>query len=507
MAQIFINQTALTFRLTIGENISDASRVLMRYRKPNGIEGYWTAVIEDAETGIVSYNAVKGLDDTGFWTIWTYIYYNDGTVTTSMPIQFGVYLEGKNYIAFPYGRLSGAAEETDMATEAFEITYDNTNSALVGTNVQDAIDEVDIKIDNFSTPDSEDVVYSNTTSGLSAVNVQAAIDEVDSTTDGIEALLAQSHQLLYVDSSRTDSYVEDGNINRPYKSLASAVSIAAAKAVIKVSAATYSDNIVLAGNVSLIGMGIGKTTLSGTISTGGSGNCSLKEFTSSGTITVFCDTVITNVKSTSSVNIAANVKAYNYDIAATAAHAVSVSSGLVIIENSTISTSANSSAIVHSGGTLVLENIEANNSAASNATVDSSGGSIRILSSILENAGGGYAADIDNGAISTAPNVLTNVINTGGVYAGTAYTVQEGIEGDAPSGSNFSKRPGDQIYYDNSSGLAATDIQAAIDEDLSDYGSGAPGTTPARIGARYYDTNGNVDYVWSGSAWRSIATS
>lgn len=62
--------------------------------------------------------------------------------------------------------------------EADDVSFDNTGSGLVATNVQAAIVEVNGKIPSISTPDAEDVDYDNTTSGLQATNVQAAIDEL-----------------------------------------------------------------------------------------------------------------------------------------------------------------------------------------------------------------------------------------------------------------------------------------------------------------------------------------
>jgi len=508
--KIYENQTALEIRLNLGEDLTDQiNRALIKFRKPNGFEGYWPAEVIDYEQGIIAYTfptSSLGLDDVGFWTFWAYLYYKDGSVIPGDPIQIGVYREGKTYIAFPYGRQSSDVEETEMAQEAYEILYDNSNSGLVAANVQDAIDEIDTELDNVTTPPASGVAYDNATSGLAATDVQAAIDEEDGIVDGITALIGQAHQLVYVDSNRVDTYTEDGNINRPYKTLAAAVGVVTGPAVIRIATGTYVGNIALAGNVNLIGMGIGKTILTGTLQTGASGNCSIKEMSLQNSFTILTDTVVSNVSSIASVNASADVRAYNFDIASTAAHALAVTAGLVIVENSAISTTDNASAIVHNGGDLVLENIEADNNSASNAAVDSSGGSIRILSSTLNNAGAGFAADLDNGATSGAPNVLMNVIHVGGISTGTAYTVQEGVEGGDPTGTNFSKRPGTQIGYDNTSGLAATDVQAAIDEDLVDFGAGAPGTTPARTGAMYYNTTADTLHVWNGSAWRSITT-
>jgi len=508
LVNIYKDQTSLQIRLTIGENLSVTTRVLIKYRKPNGLEGWYPATILDEATGVVAFDVVCGLNDVGFWTTWAYVYYEDGTVAPGDPTEFGVYKEGKKYVAFPYGEISAATEVTEMAQEAFEITYDNDNSTLIATNVQDAIDEEDAKVENFSTPISSDIIYDNSSSGLEATDVKAALDEIDSDVAGIELLISQANQIIYVDNSRTDSYIEDGTINKPYKTLAGAVAVAGDKAVIRVSAGTYTENIALAGNVNLIGMGIGKTILTGSITTGTTGNCSLKELSAQGVVNIQCDTVVTNVKSIASVNISSNVKAYNFDIASTVAHALSVTSGLVIIENSAISTTDNASAIVQNGGNLVLENIEADNNAASNATVDSSGGSIRILFSTLINSGAGLAADLENGAVSGTPNILMNVRHSGGISTGTAYTIQEGIEGIDPTGTNFSKRPATQIGFDNTeTGLVATEVQAAVDEGFSSIKSGTgsdPSYSPTNTPELFYRLDTNTLWIHNGTAWKSV---
>lgn len=69
-------------------------------------------------------------------------------------------------------------ESTDLYCEtvpstydADDVDYDNTESGLTATDVQDAIDEINSK-------DAGDISYDNTSSGLTATNVQDAIDEV-----------------------------------------------------------------------------------------------------------------------------------------------------------------------------------------------------------------------------------------------------------------------------------------------------------------------------------------
>ena len=63
--------------------------------------------------------------------------------------------------------------------EAERSTYDNCDSGLSATNVQDALDEVVSDIDSLS---ASDIAYSNSSSGLTATNAQDALDEVNSKT-------------------------------------------------------------------------------------------------------------------------------------------------------------------------------------------------------------------------------------------------------------------------------------------------------------------------------------
>ena len=72
---------------------------------------------------------------------------------------------------------------------AADITFNNTDTDLVATNVQDAIVEVDNKIpvvpENYA---ATNVTYNNAASGLSSVNAQGAIDELAATLNTLKGL-------------------------------------------------------------------------------------------------------------------------------------------------------------------------------------------------------------------------------------------------------------------------------------------------------------------------------
>ena len=103
------------------------------------------------------------------------------------------------------------AAEIAGKDEASEISYDNSTSGLVGTNVQTAIDEVEGRVDTAETNignnatalsnhladasdahDSSAISYDNTTSGLTATDAQGAIDEVEGRLDTAETNISNN---------------------------------------------------------------------------------------------------------------------------------------------------------------------------------------------------------------------------------------------------------------------------------------------------------------------------
>jgi len=102
---------------------------------------------------------------------------------------------------------TGAVVPTAGDYSGSDVTYDNTGSGLVATDVQNAIDEVNNKIpativESFNTRtgavlpvagdyEAEDITYDNTTSGLTATDTQAAIDELDNRLDNFSVAASQ----------------------------------------------------------------------------------------------------------------------------------------------------------------------------------------------------------------------------------------------------------------------------------------------------------------------------
>jgi len=94
MGKIFISQTDLTIRLKTFKNIANAQSVKIKYRKPNGIVGEWTATIADATNGIIEFNAFDGQIDTlGTWNIWAKIVDENGLISIGETSTFVAYKE------------------------------------------------------------------------------------------------------------------------------------------------------------------------------------------------------------------------------------------------------------------------------------------------------------------------------------------------------------------------------------------------------------------------------
>ena len=70
-------------------------------------------------------------------------------------------------------------------------------------------------------------------------------------------------KLLYVDKNRADSYTEDGSLDKPFKTISAAASIASSGATINVMAGSYVEDIIIPAGVSLTSNGLNQVTVLG----------------------------------------------------------------------------------------------------------------------------------------------------------------------------------------------------------------------------------------------------
>lgn len=96
MAKIFEGQNALRFEADTNVDITGAVGTLIKYIKPDGSSGTFSASIDDAENGIIYYDVVNTteLDQEGTWIMWAHVTFSDGRVAQGVPIRVKVFAEG-----------------------------------------------------------------------------------------------------------------------------------------------------------------------------------------------------------------------------------------------------------------------------------------------------------------------------------------------------------------------------------------------------------------------------
>lgn len=131
----------------------------------------------------------------------------DGVAVTSVTtggtaLKTGAFLINSNVLCILNG-LVLTVLVSEANADASDITFDNTGTGLLSTDVQNAIEEVYSAIPSIpATYDADDIVYDNTGSGLIATNVQDAIDEivmgsaVTVTADGVKTRSALLNELF-----------------------------------------------------------------------------------------------------------------------------------------------------------------------------------------------------------------------------------------------------------------------------------------------------------------------
>lgn len=95
MGKIYQGQTDLTIALTTEKDITGATETKIKFSKPNGVTGEWTATITNPTEGIIEYDVdADDIDVVGKYTIWAKITDSQGLVSYGEPSIFNVNKEG-----------------------------------------------------------------------------------------------------------------------------------------------------------------------------------------------------------------------------------------------------------------------------------------------------------------------------------------------------------------------------------------------------------------------------
>ena len=93
--RIFRGQSALRIVIKTFCDLSNVLTVVIRFQKPDGTRGEFTALISDTENGVIFYECKHGdIDVSGWWVFWAYIVFDDGRTAAGEAAKVHVWKEG-----------------------------------------------------------------------------------------------------------------------------------------------------------------------------------------------------------------------------------------------------------------------------------------------------------------------------------------------------------------------------------------------------------------------------
>ncbi|MCK5606584.1 hypothetical protein KAR91_32080 [Candidatus Pacearchaeota archaeon] len=98
MGKVYVGQEELKIEATLNEDITGATPVLIKYRKPSGTTGSWAATITDATTGVIEYEVNadgSDIDEAGEWTFWGFATMSSGRDIPGEAYERVIYTEGQ----------------------------------------------------------------------------------------------------------------------------------------------------------------------------------------------------------------------------------------------------------------------------------------------------------------------------------------------------------------------------------------------------------------------------
>ncbi len=323
-------------------------------------------------------------------------------------------------------------------------------------------------------PPANSITYDNTTSGLSSTDVQGAIDTLDLRIDYSENAV---EGIFWVDNTRTDPYTETGNLGKPFKTISAAITYIttnhSGKGTIMLAESEYDETFTLGPKMSLKGFSFTKIIGSDTVtigdgSTNGSNLIENVVFEKEVIVNMVDSVRFSNVTIQQAGFLTLTAGSIEGDISVqtnSTSPALVMNGGVLFGYNSSFTATQNS-VVTHNGGELILSNSDIYG-VTTDTTLISTSGIVNLSDTRVINASGsGPALSINNGATVGNPNILSNVYKVGAGDSDTAVTLIDGVFGDSTiTGTAQAYRTSKRIGFDPStSTLTSTTVQGAIDE-------------------------------------------
>jgi hypothetical protein len=93
--RIYKGQSALRITLKTYTDLEGIESALIKYRKPDGSSGSFSAGVSDAGKGIIFHECIENeIDASGWWTLWAFITFADGRTAAGEASRLFVWKEG-----------------------------------------------------------------------------------------------------------------------------------------------------------------------------------------------------------------------------------------------------------------------------------------------------------------------------------------------------------------------------------------------------------------------------
>jgi hypothetical protein len=95
MNRIYAGQSALRIILRTFIDLEGIISAVIKYRKPDGVSGSFSAGVADAAKGLIFHECIEGeIDMPGWWVFWAFITFADGRTAAGEAAKVFIWNEG-----------------------------------------------------------------------------------------------------------------------------------------------------------------------------------------------------------------------------------------------------------------------------------------------------------------------------------------------------------------------------------------------------------------------------
>ena len=94
--KIFRGQSALRITLKTYCDLQGIEKADIKYRKPDGKIGEFSAAVGDMANGVIFHECIEGeIDVSGWWAFWAFVKFEDGRTAAGEAARVYVWQEGR----------------------------------------------------------------------------------------------------------------------------------------------------------------------------------------------------------------------------------------------------------------------------------------------------------------------------------------------------------------------------------------------------------------------------